>query len=175
MTHLPRIVSVFSVAVLLLWGAMPASATNPNNPESVYYWATENAGRSPLPQPGESFPRPLSIAHPEPVKVAVAPPAGEAVAWTEAHKYVGAGPITVEGTIVNTYQIRDVLCRLNFDTNWRGKFYIAVFNEVHAQLPEPAAKYYMGKTIRVTGLVTTHRDQPNIEVKDISQIEVVDK
>ena len=36
-------------------------------------------------------------------------------------------------------------------------------------------EHYKGKTIRVTGTVTTFRDAPQIAVEDVSQIEVVGK
>ena len=164
------------ISVMLLacgvWAVGVAHA-NPNSPEEMYRIASDNAGRSPLPQDGELFPTPLSLTAPEPIEVQFAEE-DEIIAWDQAHAYLNGEAITVEGTIVDTYQVRDVVCRLNFDKQWQGKFYIAVFKSAYAGLPEPAAEYYRGKRLRVHGEVTMHRNQPNIEVRDLAQIHIVE-
>jgi hypothetical protein len=43
-----------------------------------------------------------------------------------------------------------------------------------AGIADPA-KYYFGKTIRVTGTVTLKEKEPRIEINDAAQIKVVDK
>ena len=132
------------------------------------------AGRSPIPQPGESFDKPIPakrLADPAGDRERVKAPDGP-VSWGAAHNYVGQR-ITVEGTIVDTYNHRGEVCFLNFSKEWRGKFYIPVFDEVFDELPEPPETFFLGKTIRVTGKVTLHRDRPNIEVQDLRQIKIV--
>ncbi len=135
-----------------------------------------NAGRSPLAQPGEVFRKPIAYKRLAPEVAVVVPPvpASGVVPWSEASKYVGGGPITVEGTIVDTYQVRDVVCRLNFTKDFRGKFYVALFTSATEQMSVPPAEYFKGKTIRVTGLVTMFKDQPTLEVRDAKQLEVVE-
>jgi hypothetical protein len=135
-----------------------------------------DAGRSPLPQPGESIQRPIAFKRlaPETPRSAPPVPASGIVPWSQAARYADAGPITVEGVIVDTYQIRDVACRLNFDKNWRDKFYLAVFKSAYEGLRVPPAEYYKGKKVRATGLVTLHKNQPTLEVRDLSQLVVVD-
>ncbi len=94
------------------------------------------------------------------------------VPWDEAHKYLDR-VITVKGTIVDTNNIGNI-CFLNYDSDWHDKFYIAMFQEAFELLPDPPEEHYLNKTLLVTGKVTLHKDRPQIEVRDVSQIEVVD-
>ncbi|MBB6430093.1 OB-fold nucleic acid binding domain-containing protein [Algisphaera agarilytica] len=133
------------------------------------------AGRSPIPSAGENITEPLPykrLVDDSGSKVRTKAPDGP-VTWGAAHNYVGQR-ITVEGKIVNTYNHEGNICFLNFHEDWRGKFYIPVFKEVFDDLPQAPEKYYLNKTIRVTGKVTQHRNRPNIEVRNIKQIEIVD-
>ncbi len=133
------------------------------------------AGRSPIPLEGERITEPLPykrLVDEGGDKVKADRPDGP-VAWGAAHNYIGQR-ITVEGKIVNTYNHRGQICFLNFSENWQGKFYIPVFDEVFADLPEPPETYFMNKTIQVTGKVTQHQNRPNIEVRDIKQIKIID-
>ncbi|MEM6853623.1 MAG: OB-fold nucleic acid binding domain-containing protein [Planctomycetota bacterium] len=133
------------------------------------------AGRSPIPQAGENITEPLPykrLVDTRGDEVKAKAPDGP-VTWGAAHNYVGQR-ITVEGKIVNTYNHEGNICFLNFHEDWRGKFYIPVFSEVFADLPEPPETYFLNKTIRVTGKVTQHRNRPNIEVRNIGMIEIID-
>jgi len=133
------------------------------------------AGRSPIPNEGETFTKPIKaqrLADDSGNKVERERPDGP-VTWGAAYNYVGMR-ITVEGKIVNTYNHQGNICFLNFHEDWRGKFYLPVFKEVFADLPEPPEKYFLNKTIRVTGKVVLHQNRPNIEVKSIRQIEIVE-
>lgn len=133
------------------------------------------AGRSPIPLEGETFSEPLPfkrLVDERGAKVVPERPDGP-VTWGAAHNYVGQR-ITVEGTVVNTYNHQGNICFLNFHEDWRGKFYVPVFDEVFADLPEPPETYFLNKTIRVTGKVTLHQNRPNIEVQSIKQIEIVE-
>ena len=133
------------------------------------------AGRSPIPNEGETFTEPIKaqrLADDSGEKVERERPDGP-VGWGAAHNYVGMR-ITVEGTIVNTYNHKGNICFLNFHEDWRGKFYLPVFKEVFADLPEAPEKYFLNKTIRVTGKVKLHQNRPNIEIKSIKQIEIVE-
>ncbi len=171
----PAFVVVFSLVLFLACLAPHADARpNPNDPAFRYRVITEQAGRSPLPQPREVFIAPLAFE----TEVDLVPetPASGVVAWDEAHRYVGGDPITVQGTIVDTYQVRDIVCRLQF-ARYQDEpraFYIALFKEGYDALPTKPGPYYQGKTIRVTGKVTLHRGQPNIEVRKASRIEIIE-
>ncbi|MEL7087150.1 MAG: hypothetical protein AAGL98_01710 [Planctomycetota bacterium] len=132
------------------------------------------AGRSPIPRPGETFDKPIPaqrLVDDAGDKVQRPAPDGP-VNWGAAHNYVGQR-ITVTGTVVDTYNHRGEVCFLNFSKEWRGKFYIPVFDEAFADLPAPPEKFFLNKTIRVTGTVTLHRNRPNIEVQNIKQIKIV--
>lgn len=137
-------------------------------------------GASPLPQYGEPQAPPippnrliddeaLNAAPPRPSTLTA--PDGP-VPWEEAHQYLGQ-VITVEGTIVDTHNIGN-LCFLNYHADWQDKFYIAMFKEAFALLPDPPETHYLDKTLLVTGKVTMRGDRTQIEVHDVSQIEVVE-
>jgi len=137
-------------------------------------------GVSPLPKPGDGIAPPIPPKRlvtqeqydaPPPAPSTLPAPDGP-VAWTEAPKYLGQ-TITVKGTIVATKNIGPI-CFLNYDPNWQDKFYIAMFKEAFDLLPDPPEEHYMNRTLLVTGKVTLHKDRPQIEVHDVSQIEVLE-
>jgi hypothetical protein len=120
---------------------------------------------------GEVITSPLPAVRLDVIDESVPSPPG-VIAWGQAHRYVGQR-VTVEGKIVDTYNHQGRIVFLNFDKNWQGKFYIPVFNEVFDDFPRSPEKYLLGKTLRITGKVSLHRDRPNIEVHDRGQIEIV--
>lgn len=156
----------------------PADTAPP--PASVGEPYIAPAGRSPLPMPGEGVAPPMPAGRLidqaeyewEPPESSTLPAPDGPVAWTEAHKYLGQ-TITVKGTIVDANNIGQI-CFLNYDPDWQDKFYIALFKEAFDLLPDPPEQHYLNKTLLVTGKVTLHRDRPQIEVHDVSQIEVVE-
>jgi len=137
-------------------------------------------GESPLPKHGEGIAEPIAPTKlitdeaynaDRPQDSTLPTPDGP-VAWTEANKYLGQ-TITVKGTIVDTNNIGEI-CFLNYDPDWQDKFYIAIFKEAFDLLPDPPESHYLNRTLLVTGKVSLHRDRPQIEVRDVSQIEVVE-
>jgi hypothetical protein len=134
------------------------------------------AGRTPIPMQGENLTSPLPfkrlVDETGDKVVADAPAPGEVIAWGAAHNYVGQ-VITVEGTIVDTYNHRGNVVFLNFSKDWRGKFYIPVFKTAFENMSRAPESYFLNKKIQVTGKVTLHNNRPNIEVEQISQIKVV--
>jgi len=131
------------------------------------------AGRSPIPREGESIDKPRPPKTLDVPPDGVAPPEGEVIAWDQAAQHLGYD-VTVEGRIVDTHLIESgAICFLNFKENDREAFYLAMFREAFEDLPQPPQDYYLGKTIRVTGLVKTHKGRPQIEVHSNDQIEVV--
>ncbi len=137
-------------------------------------------GESPLPKHGEGIADPIApdrlitdeAYNADPPQDSTLPTPDGPVAWTEAHKYLGQ-TITVKGTIVDTNNIGQI-CFLNYDPDWQDKFYIAIFKEAFDLLPDPPEVHYLNRTLLVTGKITLHRDRPQIEVRDVSQIEVVE-
>ncbi len=129
------------------------------------------AGRSPLGGPGELSPRkPLRLGE---VATVETEPVGPLVAWDRAHLHVGQR-ITVKGRVVNTHRSRSRVVFLNFDTDWKGKFYVPVFRGAHTAMPVAAETFFLYRTIYVTGEVALYEGTPNIAVSDLSQIQVVE-
>ncbi len=102
------------------------------------------------------------------------------VAWDQAHRYVGQ-EIYVTGEIVNTYYDapdpgqNNGATFLNFDTDWRDKFYLVAFPSSYNQFPGGRAdQAYEGRTIRVRGEVDTYRGRPRIELSSRNQITVIE-
>jgi hypothetical protein len=159
--------------------AEQAEPVKPTHAENGKPYVAAN-GVSPLPKHGEGVAAPITaerLASEEayeakPPEDSTLPEPGEPVAWTDAHKYQGQ-TITVKGTIVDTNNIGQI-CFLNYDPDWQGKFYVAMFKEAFELLPDPPEEHYLNRTLLVTGKVTLHRDRPQIEVRDVSQIEVVE-
>ncbi|MEM1109147.1 MAG: OB-fold nucleic acid binding domain-containing protein [Planctomycetota bacterium] len=174
--HWRGVVRVLLACVAMAWGGGQLASANDRGDEVLdrgrpYIVA---AGRSPIPLAGETFREPIPFKRlVDDRGQGVKPKAPDGpVNWGAAHNYIGQR-ITVQGKIVNTYNHRGEVCFLNFSKDWRGKFYIPVFDEVFADLPEPPEDYFLNKTIHVTGTVTQHRNRPNIEVDNIRQIEIV--
>lgn len=135
------------------------------------------AGRSAFPNQGEVITEPipakkLSDNNPfsEAIDEANIP---DVVPWNEAAKYVGY-EITVEGKIVDIGQSRDGKTNfLNFHKDWRGKFYMVVFDDLVKTLPKSVDATFRGKTLRVKGIVDEHRGRPQIKILSMDQVEVV--
>lgn len=135
------------------------------------------AGRSAFPEAGESLAtlipaKKLSEEDQfrEPIDETAIP---DIVPWTEAKRYVGY-EITVEGKIVDVGQSRDGKVNfLNFHQDWRGKFYMVVFDDLAKTLPNSIDATFRGKTLRVTGEVEDHRGRPQIKILSMDQVEIV--
>ncbi len=97
------------------------------------------------------------------------------VPWTEAGEYVGY-EITVEGRIVNLGQSRDGNVNfLNFDPDWRGKFYMVIFKDLADTLEGGVEGTFLNKLVHVTGEVEDHRGRPQIQILSMDQVEFVDE
>lgn len=101
------------------------------------------------------------------------------VPWDQARQYVGQ-TIAAQGRIVSSRNIGDFTF-LNFDRDWRDKFYIVIYREAYDDIPGNPEGYYMNKTIRVTGEVVLWKsndpqtpDRPQIQVHDASRIQILD-
>ncbi len=80
--------------------------------------------------------------------------------------------VVVEGQIVDVYISRTrAPSRLNFYRDSRDRLTVAIFDtEAFGSL----RANYLNKTVRVTGMVDTHRDQVQIVIDDPAMIEVVE-
>jgi hypothetical protein len=136
------------------------------------------AGRSPIPQPGETIldliPAPrLDGLHAG--DGAISPPPlteGQVIPWHEAISHVGR-VVTVEGKIVRSHNTGKV-CFLNFVPDHPSDaFYLIVFEQLLDFWPEPPDEYFLEKTVRATGQVFMHRGKPQIRIENASQIKIV--
>ncbi|MFK7789685.1 MAG: hypothetical protein AB8C95_09375 [Phycisphaeraceae bacterium] len=138
----------------------------------------KTAGRSAFPNQGEAITQliPAKLLSQqdqfqEPVDEANIP---DIVPWNQAGKYVGY-TITIEGKIIDIGNSRDgKVSFLNFHKDWRGKFYMVVFDDFAKTLPKSVEETFKGKTLRVTGMVEDHRGRPQIKILSMDQVEFVD-
>ncbi len=97
---------------------------------------------------------------------------GQVVRWEDAPNYLGGDTITVQGRVVDAFQVPNGPCLLKFDAKNRDAFLIAAFLDA-GDLKDPPERLYRNKTIRVTGPVTAYKGNPQIRIDDASQIEIV--
>lgn len=139
----------------------------------------DTIGAIPLP---DSFPRPSNgnggNGHHAPPSAAPARTApsddttpSDIVPWGAAHNHMGR-VITAQGEVVDTYNTGSV-CFLNFDNSRRG-FYIIIFKDALGSWSQPPERYFLNKTVRVTGQVKEHKGRAQIQVKNPEQIRVVE-
>lgn len=150
---------------------MTASATSTPQPKT-----SGKLKRPPYPMPGETYPKPI-----KPTLLAdqtgfaaggerQAKP-GQIIPWNHARQSMGQ-TITIEGKIVRAHKTKTV-CFLNFTENWRGRFYVILFKKVLGGWPQSPEKYFMDKTVQVTGEVKNRGGTPQIQVTDPGQIKMV--
>jgi len=156
------------------------SDANPDTEVSAGRVATvKGNARSPFPEAGERLTRHVSFtrlaehdAFENPIDPEDIP---EVVPWEEAGQYVGH-TITVEGRIVNIGQTRDAsVFFLNFHAEWRGKFYMVVFDDLAETLEGGVEGTFLNKLVRVEGLVEDHRGRPQIKIESMDQVEFVEE
>ena len=143
--------------------------------------------RSPIPAPGEKAKliAPKLLAAPEyglgasaiPSAPSVKPAAALApaapkgvIAWNQASQYLGQ-EVTVEGTILDA-KVTGSVCQLQFSRN-KDSFYVVVFEKAMNSWGQSPEKFFLGKTIQVSGKVTTYRDRPQIRIETSKQVSVV--
>jgi DNA/RNA endonuclease YhcR with UshA esterase domain len=94
------------------------------------------------------------------------------ISWQDADKHYGE-VATVEGTIVNTYNSGKA-CFLNFHTNWKRYFTVAIFRSDLPKFPNNPEMFYKDKKVRVTGLIKEYQGKPEVVLKNPSQIKVIE-
>jgi len=95
-----------------------------------------------------------------------------AIDWRNAGEYVGK-PVTVEGKIVKSHRA-DKLAFLNFAEDHENTLAIVMFERIFDRFPQSPEKYFLHKTVRVTGNVKEHKGRPEIIVTDPARIEIID-
>ena len=135
--------------------------------------------RSPYPAPGEIFKQPIkptllvSAQQAEDIATAgqLQAKPGQIIPWDHARQYVGQ-TITIEGKVVLANKTRSV-CFLNFTENWRGRFYVILFEKVLGSWDQSPEKYFLNKTVQITGQVKERKGVPQIQVTHSTQIKIL--
>lgn len=104
-------------------------------------------------------------------QTATPPSPAPALSWREAEKHEG-NAVTIEGIIAATHNSGNV-CFLNFDKNYKRTLTLVIFQKRFAAFPPNPERYYKGKTVRVTGIVTRHGGRPEIVLERPEQIAVI--
>jgi aspartyl/asparaginyl-tRNA synthetase len=114
--------------------------------------------------PPSATPTPLVIqATPTSTKVVVS--------WQDAAQYYGQ-VVTIEGRVVKTYNSGKAIF-LNFHEDYRTYFKAVIFPDDWHKFPEPPEKLFLGKLVRVTGLVKEYKGAPEIIVEEPTQMEII--
>lgn len=174
------------LALMTLGLLLPVQAATKEKAAKTESKPVAKAGdpRPPYPERGENLDKPIpprNLAEGDKDKAGESAPKpkesqasdGQVIPWHEAHNHMGK-KITVEGTVVVTRNTGKV-CFLNFAKDWRGKFYVILFEDVLNSWPEAPEKYFMNKKIHVTGMVREHKGSPQIQVKEAGQIKLVEE
>ncbi len=132
------------------------------------------AGRSPIPQPGETFDKPLPariLAEKSEAKPIAPPPGeGEIIPWDQAKLHMGR-TITIEGKVVATSRLASI-CFLNFTHEQGGgpSFYLVIFKDQYETWGGKPDEHFRDKTIRVTGKVEDHQGRPQMKILAKEQV-----
>lgn len=137
------------------------------------------AGRSAFPAVGETLDKPIAykrLSNEEQFAPAIDPADIPAVVpWDQASRYVGY-EITVEGRIVSVGRSNDGQVHfLNFHQDWRGKFYMVLFDDLAGTLNQPVEQTFKGRLIRVRGKVETYRGRPQVRILSMGQVRFIDE
>ncbi|MBU7047123.1 MAG: thermonuclease family protein [Theionarchaea archaeon] len=92
------------------------------------------------------------------------------ISWSDAHNYYNQFVI-VEGTIVNTFN-SGTACFLNFSTNYQY-FTAVIFASDFVGFPFIPEGFYLGKRVRIIGIIKGYNCSPEIIVKTPNQIKIL--
>ena len=95
------------------------------------------------------------------------------VLWQDAGSVVGKVAY-VSGKVVSVGKTERIWF-INFDKARPPAFTAVIFSDNWGNFPTPPEEAYDGKIVRIRGIVSTYRDQPQIAVTSPDQIEVLDK
>jgi endonuclease/exonuclease/phosphatase family metal-dependent hydrolase len=93
--------------------------------------------------------------------------------WEDARRAVGETAF-ISGKIIDVNSAGRVNF-LNFDTKRPADFVAVVFREKLGNFPQPLREMYLGKIVRIRGVVSLYRDKPEMEVSSPDQIEILDE
>ena len=97
-------------------------------------------------------------------------PRSNVIPWQEADQHLGE-VLAVEGVVVGTYNSGKAVF-LNFAEDYRTTFKAVIFPDDWGKFPEPPEKLFLGRLVRVIGLIEEYEGAPEIIVEDAVQIEM---
>ncbi len=95
------------------------------------------------------------------------------ISWQDADKYYGQYK-TIDGIIVKTHNSGKAVF-LNFHPNWKRYFTAVIFERHFHLFPPNPEKYYLGKHVRVRGIIKEYKGKPEIILTSPAQIQVIEK
>jgi DNA/RNA endonuclease YhcR with UshA esterase domain len=95
----------------------------------------------------------------------------EVIDWRNAGDFIGK-PVVVEGKIVKSHRA-EKLAFLNFAQDHETTLAIIMFERIFDEFPQSPEKYFLHKTVRVTGNIKEHKGRPEIIVTDPARIEIL--
>ena len=95
-----------------------------------------------------------------------------AVKWEDARSVVGQMAF-VCGKVIGVPTVGKITF-VNFDSQRPVRFAGVIFDDKLPNFPKPPAEMYNGKIVKISGVVSLFKDQPQIVVTSPSQIEVLD-
>lgn len=126
--------------------------------------------RSPIPRPGVHLRHLIPFKRLARLKIPPLTP-GQIIPPARAGWYLGK-TVTVEARVVEAKNIGSI-CFLDFSHHWHGQFAVILYRKTYPHWPGGPDRYFQGKRIRVTGKVVSYRGRPEIQVKNVRQIEVL--
>ena len=93
------------------------------------------------------------------------------ICWDQASQYIGK-KVTVIGKVTRTFK-NDKVCFLNFHNNYTKYLNIVLFSSKFKYFPKNPDKYYLGKTIYVSGKIKKYEGRPEIIIEKPDQIKIV--
>lgn len=95
------------------------------------------------------------------------------IMWEDADKVVGQLAF-VYGKVINTRELGRISF-VNFDTQRPADFAGVIFQEKRDQFPKSLDDAYLGKAVRLRGIVSTFQGKAQMVLTDPAQIEVLDE
>lgn len=93
------------------------------------------------------------------------------ILWQDARQFIGKFAY-VSGKVINVNTVGKITF-INFEAHPPRRFTGVIFGNKLVNFPRPPHEMYNGRIVRISGVVSTFKDQPQIVVTDPSQIEVL--
>lgn len=95
------------------------------------------------------------------------------ITWEDADKVVGQLAF-VYGKVINTRELGRISF-VNFDANRPADFAGVIFSDNRDKFPDSLDDAYLGKPVRLRGIVSTYQGKPQLVLTEPDQIEVLDE